>query len=57
MKRIDDLVGATVRRIEVTASGTLRLYFKPTGMPWNAEDWNPLTVRIPPEPKKRKARR
>jgi hypothetical protein len=54
---IDDLVGATVRRIEVTASGTLRLYFKPTSGQWTSEDWNPLMVRIPPEPKKRKARR
>ena len=53
MKRIDDLVGATVQNIYVTSSGTLRIYFKPVDGRYATEDWTPMVVKIPPEPKKR----
>jgi len=57
MKRIDDLVGATVRRIEVGRYGTMHLYFKPTDGTFCPRDWNPMIVQIPKEPKKRKVKR
>ena len=56
MKRIDELAGATVKRIEVGRNGTLHLYFEGRngGSVWA---WSPMIVQIPREPKKRKAKR
>jgi hypothetical protein len=58
MKRIDHLIGATVSQIDVSRNGSLRLTFRQTdesrarlGFCW---DFNPLTVEIPREPKRRK---
>jgi len=57
VKRIDDLVGATVRRIRVSRAGKLYLWFAPTDGRYTTEDWDPMVVEIPREPKKRKAKR
>ena len=56
MKRIDDLVGATVRRVEVGRGGTLHIFFEAVDAHW-PEDWDPMIVQIPKEPKRRKVRR
>jgi hypothetical protein len=57
VKRIDDLIGATVRHIRVSRAGKLYLWFAPTGDRYTTEDWDPMVVEIPREPKKRKAKR
>lgn len=54
MKRIDHLIGAIVTEIRVSRDGKIRLEFKQReGTGWSP-DFNPLTVEIPKEPKKRK---
>lgn len=57
MKRIDHLVGATVSRIEVSRAGRIRIFFNTITDRGYSPDFNPLTVEIPREPKKRKEAR
>jgi hypothetical protein len=52
MKRIDDLAGATVVKVEVGRGGKVRLSLNDT-RGYSCE-WSPIVIEIPPEPKKRK---
>jgi hypothetical protein len=57
MKRIDDLIGATVRRIDVSRAGKIYLWFKPTGPQFCCNDWNPMAVEIPAEKRPHRRRK
>lgn len=58
MKRIDDLNGAIVKRVNVSRSGILHIYLERRRVDperWNGDcEWSPLIIRIPKEPKKRR---
>jgi len=56
MKRVDELVGATVCEVAVGRGGTIHLRFRRINGSWGVSDWDPMVVRIPREPKKRKAK-